>query len=93
MVMLKIDGICLTLSTNMLKLKNLTRHLKFQKEFIPYMIEKYHHDFEYKLTEILRTLKNQADTNEIFYSIEEKNKLLNLYVDDYHISALNEVLK
>lgn len=62
------------------------------KQFIVYMIENYDEEFEYEILEILRYLKYQADTNEHFYTDEQKDKVLELYKDEYSQEILAEVL-
>ena len=45
------------------------------KLFVSYMIERYKPDFEYDIVETLRYLKYQINSNELFYSEKQKNKI------------------
>lgn len=62
------------------------------KNFINYMIEHYDSNSEYEIVESLRYLKLQSNTNEIFYTNEQKNKILALYKQEYSQNALQEIL-
>lgn len=62
------------------------------KQFIYYMIENYDKNLEYEIVETLRYLKYQADTNESFYSNEQKSKILEIYKQDHSQISLLEIL-
>lgn len=62
------------------------------KQFIVYMIENYDEKSEYEIVETLRYLKYQANTNESFYSNEQKAKILEIYKEEHSQIALPEIL-
>lgn len=61
------------------------------KLYVPYMIEKYNQNFEYEILEIFRYLKYQVNSNEIFLNDEQKNKIFELYQQDYSKIILREL--
>ena len=63
------------------------------KLFVSYMIERYHPDFEYEIVETLRYLKYQINSNELFYSEKQKNKIFELYTQEYSKFILSEIFK
>lgn len=76
-------------------IKILSNHEAFSllKPFISYIIDNYDVSFEYETVEALRYLKIQSDTNEIFYTTEQKDKLLSLCQDDYNKETLLSILE
>ena len=63
------------------------------KLFVSYMIERYHPDFEYEIVETLKYLKYQINSNELFYSEKQKNKIFELYTQEYSKFILSEIFK
>lgn len=76
-------------------IKILSSHEAFSllKPFISYIIDNYDVSFEYETVEALRYLKIQSDTNEIFYTTEQKDKLLSLCQDDYNKETLLSIFE
>lgn len=62
------------------------------KQFIVYMIENYDEKSEYEIVETLRYLKYQSNTNEKFYSNNERNIILELYKQEHSQNLLHEIL-
>ena len=76
-------------------IKTLDTHEAFNnlKLFVSYMIERYNPDFEYDIVETLRYLKYQVNSNELFYSEKQKNKIFELYTQEYSKFILSEIFK
>lgn len=75
-------------------IKNLESYEAFDilKQFVVYMIENYDEKSEYEIIETLRYLKYQANTNESFYSNEQKSKILETYKQEHSQVSLLEIL-
>lgn len=75
-------------------IKTLKSHEAFDilKQFIGYMIENYDEKSEYEMIETLRYLKYQANTNEHFYSNEQKATILEMYRQEHSQVSLTEIL-
>lgn len=75
-------------------IKALESHEAFDilKQFIGYMIENYDEKSEYEIIETLRYLKYQANTNEYFYSNEQKATILEMCRQEHSQVSLTEIL-
>lgn len=62
------------------------------KQFTVYMIENYDEKSEYEIVETLQYLKYQANTNEEFYSDDDKNTILKLYQQEHSQNLLHRIL-
>lgn len=62
------------------------------KQFIKYMIDQYDVNSEYEIVETFRYLRLQANTNEKFYTNDQRDKIFELYQQEYSKTVLAEIL-
>lgn len=59
------------------------------KSYVPYLINMHHCDYE--VLNILFALKNQANTNERFYTDEQRHLILTIYHQDDEIDKIRNI--
>lgn len=59
------------------------------KSYVPYLVNR--QGFDYEMLNVLFALKNQANTNEKFYTEEQKNIILNNYRQDVEIDKIRDI--
>ncbi|UNU72751.1 hypothetical protein LU293_06460 [Moraxella nasovis] len=72
-----------------IKILNPQQSFDILKLYVPYIINM--HSFDYEILNILFALKNQANTNEKFYTEDQKNIILDIYRQDVEVDRIREI--
>ncbi|WII94515.1 hypothetical protein LU276_05615 [Moraxella haemolytica] len=76
------------IDTNIKRL-NAQQSFDILKLYVPYMINMY--SFDYEILNILFALKDRANTNEKFYTEDQKNIILSIYHQDVEVDRIKDI--
>ncbi|MFL1733121.1 hypothetical protein [Moraxella oculi] len=72
-----------------IKRLNAQQSFDILKLYVPYMINMY--SFDYEILNILFALKDRANTNEKFYTEDQKHIILSIYHQDVEVDRIKDI--